>query len=203
MTEPRDLRELVGDVPAKELEELREVDALLRSVPTPPPRLPPSVAQPPARTGHPTRLWTPGRLAIAAVVAAALAIVSSAGALWLGTRDEFEVRASVPLEATRNAPGAAGVIRLGERDASGTWEVELTVSGLRELPPGGFYVLWLAKDGKYAGTCGSFRVTGGTATHRWVAAYRLEDYDEWVISARPPGLPRDPRLRPWLLHAKI
>jgi hypothetical protein len=203
VTEPRDPRELVGDVSPEELEELREVDALLRSVPAPPPPLPPSLAQPPARPGHPARLWTPGRLAIAAGVAVALAIISSAGALWLGTRDEFEVRARVPLEATGNAPGAAGVIRLGEGDASGTWQVELTVSGLRELPPGDFYVLWLAKDGKYAGTCGSFRVTAGTATHRWVAAYRLEDYDEWVISARPPGLPRDPRLRPWLLHAKI
>jgi hypothetical protein len=203
MTEPRDVRELVGDVLPKELEELREVDALLRSVPAPPPPLPPSVAQPPARPGHPARSRTPGLLAIAAGVAAALAVVSSVGALWLSARDEFEVRSRVLLEATGNAAGASGVIRLGERDASGTWELELTVSGLRELPPGDFYVLWLAKDGKYAGTCGSFRVTAGTATHRWAAAYRLEDYDEWVISARPPGLPRDPRLRPWLLHAKI
>ncbi len=51
-----------------------------------------------------------------------------------------------------------------------------------------------------AGRSGSLREP---TTHRWKAAYRLDDYDEWVISARPPGLPRDPRLRPWLLHAEI
>ncbi len=139
----------------------------------------------------------------AAGLVAALALVSSAAVLWLEAQDDFDVRAEVALEATPNAPDAAGELRLGERDASGTWPLELTVSGLRELPPGDFYVLWLAKDGKYAGTCGSFRVTGGKTTHRWDVAYRLHDYDEWVISARHPGLPTDPRLHPWLLHARI
>jgi hypothetical protein len=203
MTEARDLRELVDDVPPQELEELREVDALLRAVPVPPPPLPPTLAAPPAQLRLRTRSWTLARLAIAASVVMAIAAVSLAVSQWLTTREDFEARATVRLEATANAPGAAGVIRLGERDASGTWPLELTVSGLRELPPGDFYVLWLAKDGKYAGTCGSFRVSAGTTTHRWDAAYRLDDYDEWVISARRPGLPRDPRVRPWLLHAKV
>jgi hypothetical protein len=132
-----------------------------------------------------------------------VALVSFAGGLWVGRKDNFEVRATIPLEATASAPRASALIRLGERDANGTWKLELSVSGLPELPPGGFYVLWLAKHGKYAGTCGSFRIAEGKTTYRWDAAYRLIDYDEWVISARPPGLPHDPRIRPWLLHAKI
>jgi hypothetical protein len=133
----------------------------------------------------------------------ALAAVSLAVAQWAGAGGDFEARATVQLEATDAAPGAAAVIRLSERDASGTWQLELTVSGLRELRPGEFYVLWLAKDGMYAGTCGSFRIDGETTTYRWDAAYRLDDYDEWVISARNPGFPTDPRLRPWLLHAEV
>jgi hypothetical protein len=203
MSGPGDLRERVGDVPPEELEELREIDALLRSVPIPPPSLPPPLAHPPAQRARQARPWRPGRLAFAAAVLAALAAASAAAVVAVVARDDFDVRATVALQATPNAPGAAGVIRLGERDASGTWPLELRVSGLNELPPGDFYVLWLAKDGKYAGTCGSFRVTAGEATLRWDAAYRLEDYDEWVISARHPGLPSDPRLRPWLLHARV
>ncbi|HEV3408379.1 MAG TPA: anti-sigma factor [Gaiellaceae bacterium] len=203
MTEPLDVRELVGDVPTEELAELREVDALLRAVPGPPPPLPPTLARPPARAVRRSRSWTFARLAIAASLVLALAAVSLAAVQWRAGRDDFDVRATVPLQTTASARGANAVIRLGERDAAGTWELELTVSGLAQLPPGSFYVLWLAKDGKYAATCGSFRVSSGTTTHRWKAAYRLDDYDEWVISARPPGLPRDPRLRPWLLHAEI
>ncbi len=203
MTESRELRDLVGDVSAEELEQLREIDALLRTVSSPPPPLPAGLAHPPAQRRLPVRWLSPARLALAAGLVAALALVSSAAVLWLEAQDDFDVRAEVALEATPNAPDAAGELRLGERDASGTWPLELTVSGLRELPPGDFYVLWLAKDGKYAGTCGSFRVTGGKTTHRWDVAYRLHDYDEWVISARHPGLPTDPRLHPWLLHARI
>jgi hypothetical protein len=203
MTEPSDVQQLVGDVSSDELEELREIDAMLRSVHTAPAALPPALARPPAQLRLSRRSWTIVRLAIAASVVMAVAAVSLAVTQWLNTRDDFQERANVALEATGNAPGAGGMIRLGEPDARGTWELELTVSGLEELPPGSFYVLWLGKDGRYAATCGSFRAAGESTTYRWEAAYRLADYDEWVISARLPGLPRDPRLRPWLLHAKI
>jgi Anti-sigma-K factor rskA, C-terminal len=203
MSESLDVRQLVGDVLPDELADLREVDALLRAVPGPPPPLPPTLARPPGQAAHRSRSSALARLAIAASLVLALAAASLAAVQWRASRDDFDVRATVSLQETASARGANAVIRLGERDAAGTWELELTVSGLPELPPGNFYVLWLAKDGKYAATCGSFRVRSGTTTYRWKAAYRLDDYDEWVISARPPGLPRDPRLQPWLLHAEI
>ncbi len=203
MSDPQNVRELVGDVSAEELAGLQEVDALLRAVPVPPPLLPPALARPPAQVAPRSRSWTFARLAIAASLVLAVAAVSLAALQWRAARDDFDVRATVPLQATANAPGAAGTIRLAEPKPGGTWELELTVSGLPELPPGDFYVLWLAKDGQYAATCGSFRVASGTTTYRWEAAYRLADYDEWVISPRRPGPPPDPRVRPWLLHAEI
>ncbi len=68
MTERLDMRELVGDVPAEELAELREVDALLRPVPGgSPPRLPPTLARPPAQAVRRSRSWVFARLAIARV----------------------------------------------------------------------------------------------------------------------------------------
>jgi hypothetical protein len=203
MTELPDVRNLVGPVPPEELEELREVDTLLRAVPSAPPPLPPALARAPAQRRRRTRSRALGRLALAAALVAGVAALSFTGGRWFDRGDDFQTRATIPLEATANASGAAATIRLGERDATGTWEMELTVSGLRELPPGSFYVLWLSKDGNYAATCGSFRVVREERTYRWEAAYRLDDYDEFVISARPPGLPRDPALRPWLLHARI
>ena len=76
------------------------------------------------------------------------------------------------------------------------------MSGLEALPDGGYYVLWLSKDGDYAGTCGTFNVAAdGTAAVRMSASYRLSDYDEWVVSAWIPG---DEELdRPWLLRAPV
>jgi hypothetical protein len=57
-------------------------------------------------------------------------------------------------------------------------------------------VLWLAKDGKYAGTCGTFNVGAGTTTVDMTVSYRLSDYDAWVISQPKDGAP-------WLLSARI
>ena len=111
----------------------------------------------------------------------------------------FDARLSVALEATENARDAAAVIRVGERDdATGNWQLELEVSGLPKLPPGGYYALWLAKDGEYAGTCGTFSVGDGETTVRMNVSYRLHDYDAWVITARTRG-----EDSPWLLTAKI
>ena len=50
-----------------------------------------------------------------------------------------------------------------------------------------YYVLWLAKDGEYAGTCGTFDVSGRT-TVDMTASYDLREYDAWVISTARSGL---------------
>jgi Anti-sigma-K factor rskA len=199
MREPPDLRELVGDdVPLEELERLRRADALLRAAPAPPHEIPHSLTASVERLPKARPRWTRPRIALAFSLAAALAALGFGLGRWT-EGDEFDAREVVPLEATEDAPGAAAVIRVGERDeATGNWQLELEVSGLPKLPPGGYYDLWLAKDGEYAATCGSFSVGKAKTTVRMNVSYRLRDYDAWVITAQTQG-----EGSPWLLTAKI
>ena len=201
MNEPPDLRDLVGDdLPPAELARLEHVDALLRTVPPPPAEVPASLAASIGRITAVTPLWTRRRLAGALALAASLAALFFGIGSWTTGGGGFDARATVPLRATQDAAGASGLIRLGPRDeATGNWELEVVVSGLPTLPEGGYYVLWLAKNGKYAGTCGTFNVGAGTTRVRMSASYLLSEYDEWVVTAWLPG--RDNSGAPRLLEA--
>jgi hypothetical protein len=188
---PDDIRDLVGaDVADDELEQLREADALLRAVSPPPPVIPSSLGTAVMGLARPwRRRFAPWPLAIAA--AASVAILFFALGAWVGA-GEFVERAAIPMEATEEAPGASAVIRLGEADASGNWPLRLEVRGLPQLPPRAYYILWLARDGEYGGTCGTFRVgEDGSADIEMNASYRLEDFDEWVVTARHPDDPAE------------
>lgn len=183
MREPPDIRELIGDdVPDAQVDELRRVDRLLRSVPAPPHQVPPRLTQAVTSLTLPTPFWSRRRMALAVALAAALA----AGFFGIGrlTSDPgVQARATVPLHATEAAPEAAAVVQVGERDEkSGNWELILEVTGLPKLPGERYYTLWLEKDGEYAATCGSFNVGEGTTTVRMTVSYRLSQFDAWVIS---------------------
>ncbi|TMJ94003.1 MAG: hypothetical protein E6G67_10735 [Actinobacteria bacterium] len=201
---PRDLRELVGDdVPAEELARLRHADAALRSVPPPPLTIPESLTRR-VESLTATSLWTRRRAGAALALAAALSAMFFGIGHWTGRESPgFEPRLSVPMRATSHAPGASALIKLGRENAdSGNYKLELVVRGLRKLPAGGYYVLWLSKGGRYAGTCGTFRVGSGTTSVDMNVSYRLSDYDTWVVTAQLPGQgPSSPH--PWLLEASI
>lgn len=199
----RNVRDLVGDdVPEAELTELARVDALLRSVPPPAPEVPGTLtrAVTGARPGSTGRRR--GRLAVAVALAATLAALSFGAGSWLSGGADFDARGTVPMEATDHARGASALIRLGPAQPGGNWELELETEGLPKLPEGGYYVLWLSKNGEYAATCGTFAVGSGTTTVRMNAPYRLADYDAWVVTAVVPGQTGDAD-SPWLLKAEI
>jgi hypothetical protein len=111
------------------------------------------------------------------------------------TGGEPHYRASIQMTPAASNPRASALIKLGDRDANGNWKLKLQVDGLPELSGDGYYVLWLAKDGKYAATCGTFKARGDTTIDMTVS-YRLSEYDAWVISEA-----RDDA--PWLLSARI
>jgi hypothetical protein len=196
MSDRPDLRDLVGeDLSPDELARLGRVDQLLRSVPPPPSEVPGSLTRAVERIGTATPLWTRRRLAVAVALAAALSALSFGIGRWTGV-DEPDFRATVRMVPGDGNPRASAVIKLGERDAeTGNWKLRLEVEGLPELGSGGYYVLWLAKDGEYAGTCGTFNVDGRTTVDMTVS-YRLEDYDTWVISESREDAP-------WLFRAPI
>jgi hypothetical protein len=194
MSETPDFRELVGDdlTPEEELE-LARVDQLLRSVPPPATEVPGTLTRAVERIGTARPLWTRRRVALSLALAAALAAVFFGAGRWADRG--FDSRATVQMQPTEIAPQASASIRLGARDdATGNWKLQLAVDGLPRLEGDAYYVLWLAKDGKYAATCGTFNVSGPT-TVVMTASYRLTDYDAWVISEARDGAP-------WLLRAK-
>ena len=164
------------------------------------PRCPATLTR--AITGPRSTSWRPRRLAIAVGIAAALAALSFGVGSWLSGGDDFDARGTVPMQATDNARGASALIRLGPPKGGGNWELELETEGLPKLPEGGYYVLWLSKDGDYAATCGTFAVGSGKTTVRMNAPYRLADYDAWVVTAVVPGQDEDAD-PPWLLKADI
>lgn len=203
MSEPRDIRDLVGDdVQEAELAELARVDALLRSVPPPVPEVPGTLTRAVTGSRRGSTSWRPRRLGIAVALAAALAALSFGVGTWLSGGDHFDARATVPMEASDDARGASALIRLGPGQGDGNWELELETKGLPKLPEGTYYVLWLSKDGEYAATCGTFQAGSGTTTVRMNAPYRLAEYDAWVVTAHVSGQKEnaDP---PWLLKAEI
>jgi Anti-sigma-K factor rskA len=194
--EPPDLGDLVGeDLPEDELERLRSVDALLRRVPGPPHEIPLSlthaveqVAVPPART--PRR-----RLALAVAFAALVAALAFGAGRWSGG-ESFNEAWSAELVATADAPDAAAVVRVGERDEeTGNMELVLDVSGLPPLGPDEFYALWLVEDGEWGATCGYFSVGEGETTVRMTVSYDIRDFDAWAISTGHPNEHPPPLLR--------
>jgi hypothetical protein len=177
---PDDLRErLGGDVPPGELERLREVDALLRGVPGPPPRV---EAHPLVlRRRRPPRL---AALAVAAVLVVALAV--AAGAL-LRSGGGFDAEATVALAPAAAGPArASGELRLAAADGHGNRALELHVRGL----PGGrgaVYALGVARPGGTMWRCGTFTTGTGDATVRMTVPYPLSEDATWVVSRIAAG----------------
>ena len=203
MREPPDLYELLGDdLPDEERRRLERTDALLRSVPAPPASVPHALAD--AVRGIPSARPARGPRRFAAALAFAAAVTAALGLGYLaGGERGGDEQYRVAMRATEEARGASAEIRVGERDEeTGNLTLELDVSGLPKLPEGGYYALWLAKDGRYAGTCGTFGVGEDQTTVSMNVSYDFDDYDAWVITAYLPNEPLDAE-RPWLLHARI
>ena len=54
--------------------------------------------------------------------------------------------------------GARASLVLYREDCAGNWPMKLEVSGLKPLPAGKTYSLWLTRHGKLADPCGTFAV---------------------------------------------
>jgi hypothetical protein len=194
VTERPDFEELVGaDLTADERADMERVDRLLRAAGPPPAEIPGSLTSAVERIGR-QRVWTRRRAALAVALAASLAAIFFGLGRWADS-DSTHYRASIEMRPASSVPDASARIKLGERETSGNWKLELQVDGLPRLPEDRYYVLWLAKDGHYAATCGGFNVQGHTVVDM-TASYRLSDYDAWVISEAETD-------SPWLLTAKI
>ena len=193
MTVPPEFRDLLGDdLPAEERARLERVHDLLVEA-GPPPELPPSLAQAPGRVEEEPPTWLPRRRVGAALsLAAAIAVVAFLGGYVAGfSHDHFTSTRDVSMQGTSKAPGARGLIKLGEQDEGGNWPMVVTVKGLRHLPRSGYYELFLMHDGRSL-KCGIFNVKAGTTTMKFTVPYTFERDDAWIVTRwrrgeREPG----------------
>jgi hypothetical protein len=189
-TEPRDVRELLGeDVESAELERLRRVHDLLVAA-GPPPELSPALQSAP-RVGS-RGAWAGGfswfgQPRLAAAIAFALAIVAAAFGIGylaghVSSGGGFKAEHTVLMHGTAGAPNALASIEVGKRDASGNVPMIVRVRGLPKVS-GGYYELYLTKNRRAVVTCGTFNA-GDRVTLRLSIPYSLDGrrYDGWVVT---------------------
>jgi hypothetical protein len=186
-----DFHELVGDEgTAEDLALMRRAHDLLVAA-GPPPELSPRLAEAPATAGRGISAgWLPRRRRGAAFVLAA-GVVAAAFfvGLLVGNRGSsgFQSRQAIRMHAVAPGSAASASILIGGRDSVGNWPMLVRVKGLRQLPKGQYYELYLTRNGKLAAYCGSFAVTSGRTTVRFSIPYSLKGRIGWVVT---PSVPR-------------
>ena len=181
MTRPPDLRELIGDEGDERLVRVHEL--LVAAGP------PPDEA-PVLRVPRPRRRWA--ELAVAAALVCAALLIG----FVVGDRsDDFEPAHTIAMHGVAPAAAASAELAIAEPDESGNIPLEMRVEGLPPLPRGGWYELYLAKEGVIGASCGTFVTAGNATTVRLSVGYDLAAwrkagvYDGWVVTAREPGKP--------------
>jgi hypothetical protein len=185
--QPPDFHELVGDEGTpKELAQLRRAHDLLVAA-GPPPELSPRLADAPA-TEAGRASWLPDRRRGAArlVLAAAVAAGAFGIGFLVGDRGSGEFPHSgspIAMHALQPGSPARASILIGDRDQVGNWPLLVRVNGLKRLPRGEYYELYLTRKGRPAAYCGAFAVddSGRTVVHLSVP-YRLKRFDGWIVT---------------------
>ena len=205
MSRVPDFDELIeGDVPEEERQRLRQAHNLLVQA-GPPPELGPELEAVPwpeealmplGLTRRSTRKRSP--LLLAATVATAGLLGFVVGQASNSSSTNIDVQRVVKLSGTDLASEGQATLEIGSKDSHGNWPMVLHVSGLRSLPPGGYYDLYLARGGKPIALCGTFNVRPGETVVRMNAAYELKRFDGWIVTRQLPGNhePTDVVMRP-------
>ena len=192
-----DLFDSGDEASAADLQALRPVHELLLGA-SEPPCLPRRLERPPKIEplgGKPRGAWlttTRSRRARLRVLAA----LATAGALTGAFAVGYAVAPgrTVAAQEWRSMHGvgvfarATAEIEVGQRDASGTYPLAMSVTGLPRLPSASWYTLYLTKPGRPRETCGTFRTGPGPVTDVRLNAPRdLWKYTGWVVTARVRG----------------
>jgi len=180
-----------ADVPAEERERLLRAHELMQTA-GPLPELPLALQEPPAmedrHDASAAFSFLPRRSGPIITLATAMAVVTLVIGYVIGNnRGGFDTEYTVAMKATAAAPHAAGVVRVGHIDSVGNWPLEVQVVGLKQLPKGSYYTLYLTKKREPTASCGTFRVHEGTTTVRLNAPYHFRSYDGWIVVAHRPG----------------
>jgi hypothetical protein len=180
-----DLHDLIGDEGTpEELSRLRQVHNMLVAA-GPPPELSPRLADVPkttVRTG-----WLPKRRKeVAFVVAAGVAAAAFGVGFLVGNRGSNDFpsnRSAIQMHPTSHSSTARMSILVGERDSVGNWPLLVHAIGLKQLPKGEWYELYLTRNGKITAWCGAFSVEkDGRTSVRFSVPYKLKGNVGWVVT---------------------
>ena len=188
MNRPPDFDELLGgeDLSREERARLRHAHDLLVQA-GPPAELPPALAEPPATGASLHFLPRRRRFAMLLVAAALVLVAFGAGYLVAHRGRGTAVAFTVSMHGTTRAPAAVASLQVLEKDRAGNWPMRMRVRGLKQLPKGGYYELFLTQNGKLGPQCGTFRVHGGTTEVPLNAPYVLKKFNGWVVTQHVPG----------------
>ena len=196
MTREPDFDELIGaEATGAERDRLRHAHELLLQA-GPPPELPPSLQKAPSfnRSGvvHLQHKRVVKRRALL-LLAAALSVIA---VFFVG----YSVRGgggaakpstpviSIALKGTSAQPNARATLAVWKaRD--GNWPMTLSVAGLPKLANHGYYEVYLVRNGRPWGLCGTFRGAGSSKelTVTLNAPYSLRTGDSWVVTQPAAG----------------
>jgi len=189
MTDTPNFRDLVGeDLPETERARLERVHELLVAA-GPPPELPPELVQPDLDPREQNVAHLPRRRqGFVIAIAAAVGIAAFLGGFLAGrTKEPFPVVFHIPMQGTALAQNASATINVGKADEAGNWPLKVDVHGLKPLPKGQYYEMFLTKGHKPSASCGTFRVTSQGDTVRLNAPYNLRGFDGWVVTLERSG----------------
>jgi hypothetical protein len=189
MTDTPNFRDLVGeDLPEAERARLERVHEFLIAA-GPPPELPPELVQPDLDPREQNVAHLPRRRqGFVIAIAAAVGIAAFLGGFLAGrTKEPFPVVFHIPMQGTALAQNASATINVGKADEAGNWPLKVEVHGLKPLPKGQYYEMFLTKGHKPSASCGTFRVTSQGDTVRLNAPYNLRGFDGWVVTLERSG----------------
>jgi anti-sigma-K factor RskA len=158
--------------------------------PRPQPGPPPGPQARPVVTRLPVWRRHPGRLA--AVAAAAAAAITGAIAIPLSLLGSGAATAAIPLAATAAAKvsgfGAATGHATARQDASGSWNITLTVHHLKNFGDAKLYQCWyVSTQHRQVASAGTFLVPdSGSGTFSMTSAVDPHDFSKMEITIGPP-----------------
>jgi hypothetical protein len=186
------LDELIGaDTTGAERQRLQHVHELLLEA-GPPPEVSPELEQGPnlkMTVGKRRRVVRQRALLLLAASLAVLLVFL--GGYAVGNQKgstKSATAVSLKLMGTSAVPNAQASLEVWHRHA-GNWPMTLTAVGLPKLAPHRYYEVYLIRDGKISGSCGTVRATNSrrAVTVTLNSPYTLEKGDSWVVTRPGPG----------------
>lgn len=184
------LEELIGaEETGAERQRLQHVHDLLLQA-GPPPELTPELEAGPTLAitfGRPRRRILKQRAMVLLAASLTVALVFFGGYVT-GTGGGGNAAAAViPMSGTHAAPGAKATLEVWH-PKDGNWPMALTVTGLHKLPLPRYYEVYVVRDGRILGSCGTFRVEGPQPVKvNLNAPYPLKRGDTWVVTRQGAG----------------